>query len=465
MVIHRALVSLAVVALTGCGAARTSVEHPQARGWSGPLTLEPATIHTSAPQLDLAPDGTAIAAWYEGRPPVVRAGALEPSAPIGIKVVVDLGSVTNGFGRPLVLSGNGNGTFDGLKVAASGPRLAFVAWSDAGRSVVNIAVLRDGRPSTVHTLHDATPAALTAVGGGRVAVVWNQYGHGFPVLQYALMDEAGHLGPAATIVHFTGRDSAKTQISINDRGELVAAWGQTNAIDYLKRGTPFTAARLFASVCEPAGQCTGRREVTVARTRVACIDPAVALSQDGTVTVVAAANDPAPRGCAKSIGVWGGVARRGQTLAATSLIAPAGDQPVAAPAGHKGALAIFNPGGIPHTTLAWSTLTTDGRFSTPAAVKDSHTINAPVLAANTSGQFVAAWTHAFGFANAPMSLRAASGRGQSFGAPHTIVPARGNANTFAAGIDGRGDALVLWNTFHEGGAANGPSGMYASILR
>jgi hypothetical protein len=133
---------------------------------------------------------------------------------------------------------------------------------------------------------------------------------------------------------------------------------------------------------------------------------------------------------------------------------------VATPIGPSGALTVFSPGTIPYTTLAWSARTQSG-FTRPAPVRDAHTINAPLVASG-AGEFIAAWTHSFGFVNAPTEVRAATGTPQTFGTPQTVVPAGGHANTFAAGIDATGDAVIVWNTTTS---LRGAVGLQASILR
>jgi hypothetical protein len=142
------------------------------------------------------------------------------------------------------------------------------------------------------------------------------------------------------------------------------------------------------------------------------------------------------------------------------MIASAGDFPVAAPYGRGGAIAVFNPGGIPYRTLAWSVLKGHRHgFGQQASIPDPDTINAPVVAANASGRFVIAWTHASSNNNPKISLRAATGNSARLSHPQLLASGSHPPESFVTAIDSRGDAIVMWNDF----GSNGSVGLHAAI--
>jgi hypothetical protein len=442
---------------------------PLRRVWSVPMTLVPSSEYTSPPQLSVSAQGHTVAAWLQGPPPKVYAAHAQASPAATQRLMVDLGTTSGGFAQPLMLASGASGVPGEPKVAMSGPHLAYIAWSQLPKSDLRIAVLRDGHlvgaPDV--RLHDAQPVALAPLRGGRAALVWDQYGHGFPFLQYALVDAAGRLGRATRIAHFSGLDTANTELSINDRGQLVAAWVHSGPAKHSKPGQPIAngSARLIVSTCQSVRRCSRPRAIPLGRTRPACVNPAVAISEDGTATVVAAALDPAARGCARPLGIWEGRGAPGHGLGSMSRLVGAGDGPRASPAGRGGALTVFNPGAAPYQTLAWSMLIRRRGFSKPVLIRDPSTIYSPSLAANTDGQFLVAWTHASARRNATLSIRVALGQDGQLGAPEAISSGDVSANSLTTGIDGAGNAIVIWNDFLQSSSTSGSFGIFAAVHR
>jgi len=141
---------------------------------------------------------------------------------------------------------------------------------------------------------------------------------------------------------------------------------------------------------------------------------------------------------------------------ATARTEHTGDEPVATAAGRAGAVALFNVGDLPIDTIAWSTLARRGaRFMPAAAVPDNETLNAPVLAANLAGTFAVAWLDNSRAVNARSTLHATIGTASGLAPPQAIATGHEQPAEFAAGIDGRGNAVVLWNDYASSGGGRG----------
>jgi hypothetical protein len=90
------------------------------------------------------------------------------------------------------------------------------------------------------------------------------------------------------------------------------------------------------------------------------------------------------------------------------------------------------------------------------------TINSPLLAANLAAAFVTAWSDNDGVANAPDSLHATIGTaGGALTLPRTIASAAEQAQDAVVGIDGHGNAVLLWDSWRAGWT----HGMFAALHR
>jgi hypothetical protein len=457
----------------GRSRALSSVSSPRPGKWGVRTVLARPSVYTSFPQIAVSSGGKAIAAWVQGQPPKVYLGAARGAASSTLsssqQVMADLGTITGGFREPVAVSAMTAGTPGNLTVAMSDPGTAYVAWGQAPAAQLWLAVLRDGRVSVPAAVirKEAVPLAIFPLRGGRAALVWDQYGHGFPLLDYAVVDGSGRLGRVVTVAHLNGDDQLPTQISVNQAGVLAGAWTHGGGVTLRRsRPVPRNQARLILVVCEPFANCSTPTAIPLGRTRPACISPAVAVSADGTTHLVAAANDPAPQGCNRSLGVWATTGSRIRSRPRPALVSAAGDLPVITPDGPSSAIVVFNPGIAPHDTLAWSKLGPGIRaFTRPSVVADRDTINAPVLAASSTGRFLIAWTHASSHHNPKLSINAAIGHGQRLGAVSKVIPAQNNPNTFTAAIDAAGDALMIWNQTRETTTGSGNFGIFAKIYR
>jgi hypothetical protein len=447
------------LALVGCAAAVGGPGAAARSGWSRPRALAVADQYVFAPQLAVAASGQALAGWFGGSPAQVSAGGstggvVRGTPWRGAKVVVDLGTVTGGFASPVVLSTRGSDSPGQLHVAVSGSGVAYAAWSEAFSGRWMIATTRAGRFSAPHRLplpRTAQLLGLAAAQRGPAAAVWLDGVGSAGSLRYALLDADGRLGHVVTVAHLGGSASIP-QFAINDDGGFAAAW---------------MGRALEAVVCTPKEGCSRPLTVTLGNAHLGVTNNIpVVLTDDGTTVVLASGHANLMNGGVVMHGLWAVVRRRDAGFRVTPVISPTGDFPVATADGHGSVMVMFNVGRPPVKTLAWSLLGPSGaRFSKPRIVPDRHTIYSPVIAANLSGAFVAAWTHASGYTvtSDTYSVVAAAGVDNRLEQPTTIAPGSQHvaAQTLATGIDGKGNAIVIWSEWIN----NEPHGLFAAIHR
>jgi hypothetical protein len=420
-------------------------------------------------------EGAVVAGWLQGPPPRVSFGAgrsissaspfVGPAMATRQRVVVDWGSLAGGVRAPLVLASAPSGSEGAPWVAGAGSE-AFVAWDERRAQDVQLALLHGGRVVLKRALglRDAELVALEGLSGNRAEIVWDQYGHGFPLLKAALITPSGRIGKPVLIAHPGGRDTAAIEISINARGDLVAAYVHDEAFFAGHPGTPnrHGSARVMLSVCEPALHCTGPRGLRLGATKPVCIHPAVAMTTNGTAIMLAAAQDADAIGCGDPAAVWQASAAPGHRFATARKIAASGDSPIATPAGRAQAIAALNPGVAPYQTVAWTTIRAAAR--NPVALRrvpDGDVINPPLLAANGGGRFVLVWEHASSHRNPRISLKAAIGAGTKLKHLHRLADGNHPPQSVATAMNAHGDAIVLWNDF----TSSGGQSMHAAIYR
>jgi hypothetical protein len=159
--------------------------------------------------------------------------------------------------------------------------------------------------------------------------------------------------------------------------------------------------------------------------------------------------------------MWAAVSRGGTRFRSTGEVSTTGNFPVAA-ASQRGAVALFNVGLPPIDTIAYATLSPSGDgFTAAHDIPDHETVNSPVLAADRGGSFAAAWLDNDRAVNAPDSLQVTTGTSATLASPQAIPPTAGHQpEELAVGIDGRGEAIVLWDDF-----AGYSHGMFATFYR
>lgn len=446
-----ALVGGAVVAVVA-GAAAQSGAAPGA-AWSTPRALVASSQYAFSPELAVSEDGEAVAGWFGGTPPRIfagtgRVGAVAAAKWTGATVVVDRGTVAGRFELPVVLSRHGSDQPDGLHVALSGSGVAYAVWSEfPGGAWMVAAAPRDGVFSTPRRLlpDGGQLVALAAGRAGPVLAVWGEFPplrlHEQASLDYARLGSDGRLGRTVVLSNLQGDDSAQIAVAANDDGALVAAWVRGV-------GSPDSVVR--AVRCTATGRCTVTPSVESFHS--APFNVAVTLADDGTASVVSDVGT--------NSGVLAAVSRNGGPFSLARRLASAGDTPVATADGTHGALTAFN--GDTAYDPEWSLLPASGtRFTKARAVGDANAIYPPVLSANLAGQFVIAWNDQGGTTANPAysSVAAATGTGQRLSRPAVIAANDVAAQTIKTGIDGAGNAIVIWNKWVD----NEPRGVFAAV--
>ncbi len=421
--------------------------------WSTPRALVASSQYAFSPALAVGEEGEAIAGWFGGTPPRIfagtgRGGAVRVGKWTGATVVVDRGTVTGGFKLPVVLSRHGSDQPDGLHVALSGSGLAYAAWSEFPSGAWMVATApRDGIFSTPRRLlpDGGQLVALAAGRAGAVLAVWSESPplrlHQHASLDYARLGSGGQLGRTVVLSNLQGDDSAQIAVSVNDDGALVAAW---------VRGVGSPASVVRAVRCTATGRCTVTPSVESFHS--APFNVAATLADDGTAAVLSDVGT--------NSGVLAAASRNGGPFSLAQRLASTGDTPVATSDGTHGALTAFN--GDTAYDPEWSLLPASGtRFAKARAVGDPNAIYSPVLAANLAGQFVIAWNDQGGTTTNPAysSVAAATGTGQRLSRPAVIAPSDVAAQTIKTGIDGAGNAIVIWNKWVD----NEPHGVFAAV--
>jgi hypothetical protein len=432
-------------------------ESPSSGSWSAPQPLLPVAEGAFESRLAVTESGEAVAGWLGGSPPRVVHGSRSARAArragwTGESVVVDRGTLAGGFEPPTVLEAN---TWAALSVAVSGSGVVYAAWSQLNDGAMMLATAAPGQPFSVQRLpipRRSNLLGLLQSPADPVAVVWLTYRKTaalpLPILNYALLRADGTLGRVVT-VGLMSPVAEGIPFALNDHGAF-AAVGFTPE----ERGSP--SPRPLIAVCDAAGRCTPPTRLNLGRTGVRSYgEYAVALSDDGTVSVLAGFNQGST-----PHGLFSAVRRPGRRWIAAGL-SDGGNFPVAAAHGPEGAVGVFQDelGGV-LGALDCSLLPAAGaRFAEPTVIAGSTSPYRPVLAGASNGNFVIAW---FSPATSPLlansQLIAAVGSAAQLGRAQIAAPADVAADTIEAGIDGAGDAIVMWSDWIE----NGPKGVFVA---
>ena len=430
--------------------------------------LESATENAYYPQLAVTANGEAIAGWFSGEPPglvgggTAQADRARTAASIGGPVVVDRGSVTGGFEAPVVLSSHGSAD---VRVAVSGSGVAYAVWSEVPGEAVMVATASPGQPfSAPHPLLPPNTKLLGLVQStdGPVAAAWvtsNPSSLTSRVLHYALLDANGDLGRTVTVgpMRLVGPG---VSVALNDHGTFAAV-----GVTQFPVAVPLAGAqpsRPVVAVCDAAGQCS-QQVLMLGRVPVTDdMQDAVALSDDGTVAVLAAYGGALVKpGQSRSLGLWAEVRRpNGHWLRAQEVSRTAATNPLLATAdGRHEDLTVFtNEANGMETGLEWSRLpTSETRFAKAHVVGGPRASTEPTVAADGAGNFVIAWRSD----TTIPQVAVATGEGDRVAGVRLIAPDSQIPFEVDTGIDGGGDALVIWSGWRE----NRPQGVFAAFYR
>jgi hypothetical protein len=481
--VRRAFVLLVVVgAVLGVAVtstrSRVTVRPAAAVGaWSPPQALVPASQYASDPQLAVSEQGATLAAWTGGPepPPVKSSGpaSVSSGAPSatrqafsGSSVVVDTGTVSGGFGPPVVLAEHAAYTSDGLDIAISGAGVRYVAWQTHAGEVIASAA-SGGSFSAAHALLPGRDQLLRLVRSpaGPVAAVWFAWIGETPLLRYALLHPDGTLGRTVALGRWNGSLEG-TPFALNDRGEFAAL----DMVGQSAEGKVPPAP--LVHICNPAGHCSRPHELHFGHTPAGADEnQAIALSNDGTVSVIASFSKVPEHPAANTpLGLLAAVRRPGKPWSAPQGISNGGEFPLAASDGNSSAVMVFQHFWTPK--LQWlgdrieiSVLHAPGtRFAAPDLVRGEEAPNPAALATTMRGGLLVAWINSGGIVGGEHSkpgIYAVTGSAVDPGAPQLVASGEVGDETPAAGIDRDGQGVILWT-----GSAQTPpreGGVYASV--
>jgi hypothetical protein len=440
--------------------------------WSTPQILASSSQYAFDPQLAVAEDGRTLAAWFGGPPPPPtdkRAGPpVGPPGPAwpGAAVVVDTGTVDGGFSPPVVLSTHGSDGPEGLQVARSGAGVSYVAWEQHNGPWMISSATDGGAFGAPHTLlpRSSQMLALVRSRAGPVAAVWLAYSsssstHG--VLRYALLRADGSLERVVTVGRWSGSTEG-TPFALNDHGEFAA-------VDIVgQEGEGTVPPRPVVHVCS-AGRCSRPYQLRFGHIQAGAVENnAIALSDDGTVTVLAgfskAPKNPGPN---KPLGLWDAVRRPDGGWSSPQRLSAAGEWPLAAAVGLHSALTVFQHFWEPDLRFLGNRLETSMlpptgvRFTRPAVLRGVEAPDPATLAANLTGDRLLAWMHSKGSEGYESSIFVITSRAGHPGPTQLVVSGEIGGQSPPAGIDRAGDAVVLWNGQNQSGS----HGIFASVHR
>jgi hypothetical protein len=459
----RLFVSLWVVFLAAtCGGSLARAGEVVPGAWGGPQVLasgEPAR----SPVLAVTAGGQAIVGWLGGpAPPPV---SVHPSAPprstessssswAGQTVFVDRGTLAGGFQAPIAIAGPLREYLQ-LSVAVSGTGTTYAVWHVFAGSGMVSAAPPGGSFSAPRELAPAGDELVAVVQspGGPVAAVWaiSERGSGAPLLRYALLGAHGGLGPAVSVGRVLVPPSG-VHFALNDSGELAVVGITNNGGGFPRKGPTST---VLVTCSSAARRCSRPHPVQVGAIghTEQQVEDSLALSEDGTLTVLADANSeecpPKARPCG---GFWAVTRPRdGGWLRARKLASKAewGDLLEAVSDGQGDALALYS--GL------WWGLKADGARITaparPAQPAGYAQAGSPLtLAANSQQLFLMTWCTYPAAEAEPLvvhpcnQVAAALGSDDHLETAQPLLPAtNAEVGSPEGAVDGAGEVAVIWN--------------------
>jgi hypothetical protein len=428
----------------------------RAATWGSLQILAPSSQYAFDPQLAVAENGQTLAAWFGGpRPPLPCGGMVCPPASpwSGSEVVLDPGTVEGGFGVPVTVSTHGSDGPEGLQVAISGTGVSYAAWEEKSGQWMISSAASGGAFAVPHALtpeHDQL-SALVRSPAGPVAAVWFTRGGKTSLLRYALLRPDGTLGRVTTVGGWNGPVEG-APFALNDRGEFAAL----DIVGQVEQGTVPPAP--LVHLCNAAGRCSRAHELYFGHIPVeADENQTIALSDDGTVTVLASFSKLPKNPAANTpLGLWAAVRRPGKRWSAPQHLSGAGERPLAVADGEGSVMVLFDHFWTPDlrflgNRLETSTLPATGtRLTRPTVVRGLEAPEPATLVANSSGAYLIAGLPRR-TEHATESILAVTGNAGGLGSANLVVSGGVSGHPPRAGIDGNGDAVVLWDESSESG--------------
>jgi hypothetical protein len=445
-----------LIAVTESSATRRSVPRWRTQAVQSNLSF------AADPIVAVARSGRTVVGWSAGDPGAVCfdvARVAPCGRPSHLRMMAVAGTLPGRLGKPQLLAALATNVMSSPRVAVAGDGRAYAVWQNDKRGDWVVAVAAGGRFSAPHPLGIPPRAQLQELAGagdGPVAAAWLQYGvHSAPVYRYALLRPDGTIGQTITIAHL-GSPLQNVEFAINDSGKVLASW--------VNSGKPFGGTRISAVICTTAGRCSRRRAIHFPQPVGQSLNVTATLSDGGTATIMTSGfTDPTPPATfATRFGLQAVVSRDGGPFRSFPQISATAQHQVSGAVGAHSAVALFNVGGIPIKTIAWSRLTASG-FTAPRVLDREEVGPGLVATGNPEGDSAFAWIDApLGLVtDTSYSIHAALGSGASLSAPQTIAPGadRVGAGYLAGGIDGHGDAILVWDEFIDSQSR----GVFASV--
>jgi hypothetical protein len=374
-------------------------------------------------------------------------------------VFVDRGTLAGGFQAPIGIAGPLREYLQ-LTVAVSGTGTVYAVWHEfAGSGMVSAAPPGDpfSSPRKLSPAGDELVAVVQSP-GGPVAAVWAipERGSRAPLLSYALMGPDGSLGPAVSV----GRVLVPpygAHFALNDGGELAVVGITNNGGGFPRKGPSST---VLVTCSSAARRCSRPRPIQVGAIghTEEQIEDSLALSEDGTLTVLAVGDSEECRPKARPCGGFWAITRRrnGGWLRARKLTRKAewGDLEAVSD-GQGDALALHR--GASESEPFWSGLEADGaQITAPAPPAQPagyvRTVNPVTLAANSQQSFLMTWcTYPAAEAEPRVvhpcnQVAAALGSDDHLETAQPLLPATNvDVGSIAGAVDGAGEADVIWN--------------------
>ena len=367
-------------------------------------------------------------------------------------MVLDPGTVDGGFGAPVVLSTHGSDGPEGLQVAISGTGVAYAAWEQKSGPWMISSASSGGSFINPHALLPRRDQLwrLVPSPAGPVAAVW--FGPS-SLMRYALLRPDGTLGRAITVGRWNGPVEG-TPFALNDHGEFAAV----DMVGQEEEGTVPPAP--LVHICNAAGRCSRPHELRFGHIPAKAYENnAIALSDDGTVTVLAGFSKPPKHPAPNTpLGLWAAVRRPGKRWSTPQELSRAGEMPLAVADGEGSATALFDHFWTPHlrflgNRLETSTLPATGaRLTRPTLVRGLEAPEPSTLAASPSGDYLIVGTRRESESTDKASILAVTGSPGGLGSAQLVFSGEVTGETPPAGIDRAGDAVVLWDEDGESGS-------------
>jgi len=231
----------------------------------------------SAPQLTVAADGTATVVWqrFDGFNYLVQERRLDPA---GNRVPSESVNVLSASAADAVEP----------QVAAAPNGVATAVWSryaSTGAAIETRRIEVSGAPAETTAVlspaeHNAVQPRIATAADGGSAVVWTVNEGGHTMIQGLRLDPAGDPLSLPQNLSAAGRDAAEPDLAIGPDGVATAVWERFDGTAFVVQGRRLLADGSLAATT-----------VNLSAAGADAAEPAVAVSPDGTATVLWSRSD------------------------------------------------------------------------------------------------------------------------------------------------------------------------------